>query len=401
MRLDHNARLERLLARHDDIQQVPGASGNGTLIRKDQLLVLGRDADRVQERASRWVVGREDDEAGLSVLHLRPRDKVDVCELVGTLSGDSRHKTVNAGPNHVMTAAPGWTPGPFDDPSPVSETPAPPADDATFQREVTVAILDTGIAEHPWFDGRKWFARCGDDVREVPDSDADSRLDSVAGHGTFIAGVVLQQAPAANLVIERIIAGDGVTDELQLLRGLAKLRKRARDGRSEIDVISLSLGCYTHDDKPSPVLEHGLKAFDHHTVIVACAGNAGSDRPYWPAALKRVVAVASLDAHGRDRAAFSNYGWWVDACSLGADVVSSFFSFDDPTGDGHEAEHFAGYASWSGTSFAAPRVAGAIAARAAELGVSAAKATADLLDGSVHPSMPDLGVLVDVGAGRP
>ena len=163
----------------------------------------------------------------------------------------------------------------------------------------------------------------------------------------------------------------------------------------------LTLGCYTHDDKPSPVLEHGPKAFDHHTVIVACAGNAGSDRPYWPAALKRVVAVASLDAHGRDRAAFSNYGWWVDACSLGADVVSSFFSFDDPAGDGHEAEHFAGYASWSGTSFAAPRVAGAIAARAAGLGVSAAKAAADLLDGSVHPSMPDLGVLVDVGAGRP
>jgi subtilisin family serine protease len=111
-----------------------------------------------------------------------------------------------------------------------------------------------------------------------------------------------------------------------------------------------------------------------------------------------VVAVGSLDVEGDDRADFSNYGWWVDACTLGDQVVSSFFSFTDhaPSGD----EDFAGYASWSGTSFAAPRVAGAIAAKAAANGISAAAAAAALIDPNTAPSMPDLGVLVDVPSNR-
>ena len=157
----------------------------------------------------------------------------------------------------------------------------------------------------------------------------------------------------------------------------------------------MSLGCYTHDDLPSPVLEHGLNSFGHETVVVACAGNFSSDRPFWPAALKRVVAVASLDAKGLDRAEFSNYGWWVDACTVGEGVVSSFFNFDGPVGASPTPEDFTGYATWSGTSFAAPRVAAAIAARAAARDVPAAAAAAELLDPTDHPSMPDLGVLVD------
>jgi subtilisin family serine protease len=132
-------------------------------------------------------------------------------------------------------------------------------------------------------------------------------------------------------------------------------------------------------------------------VIVACAGNAGSDRPFWPAALKRVVAVAALDAKGQDRAEFSNYGWWVDACAIGDKVVSSFFKYDAHTPVGEEL--FDGYAAWSGTSFAAPNVAGVIAAYAARHGFSTSRAAAIILDPSSHRSMPDLGVLVD--AARP
>ena len=92
---------------------------------------------------------------------------------------------------------------------PVDAVPTPPAD-RTVQREATVAILDTGIAEHPWFVSRKWFAAC-DDVREMPDTNGDDRLDSIAGHGTFIAGVILQQAPETILVVDRIVAFDGVS----------------------------------------------------------------------------------------------------------------------------------------------------------------------------------------------
>lgn len=394
MHLERSDAMSRLLDRHPTIEHVPGASGQGTLIRRNQLLVSARDVAAVEERASRWVESAElDPESGTAVLRLRPG--VDVCDLAAGLSGASPHRTLNAGPNHILTADPNWDPGPADEPVPADAIPAPHFPASAPARPITVAILDTGISAHPWFIGQSWYTACGPEVQEVPDPDHDNRLDSVAGHGTFIAGVVAKHAPAASLVIEKIIAGDGVTDELRLLRGLARLRAHAHDRAAPVDVISLSLGCYTHDDKPSPVLEHGLNSFGHQTVVVACAGNFSSDRPYWPAAMKRVVAVASLDAKGVDRAAFSNYGWWVDACTVGQDVVSSFFSFDGPVGSSPTPEDFTGYATWSGTSFAAPRVAAAVAARAAKHGVPVAVAAAELLDPSDRPSMPDLGVLVD------
>ena len=397
MHLEPNDSMSRLLDRHPTIEHVAGTSGEGALIRRSQLLVSARDAAHVESLTARWLDRRDDDEqAGIAVLRLRPG--VDVCEIAADLSGDAPHRTLNAGPNHVLTAAPNWRPGPADDPIPAPAIAGPPPAQPAAGRAVTVAILDTGISAHPWFTGREWFGRCGPEVIEIPDANHDDRLDSVAGHGTFIAGVVAQRAPAAELTIGKVIAGDGVTDELRLLRGLAHLRAHSRDHRRPIDIISLSLGCYTHDNRPSPVLEQGLHRFGHDTVVVACAGNFSSDRPYWPAALKRVVAVASLNADGTDRAEFSNFGWWVDACSLGDGIVSSFFTFDGPTRGAATPEDFTGYATWSGTSFAAPRVAGAIAARAAEHDGSAAAAAAALLDPTTHPSMPDLGVLVEPAA---
>jgi subtilisin family serine protease len=373
--------------------------------------VTPRDADLVESAASRWIAHRDDKSTpGVSFFRLRPEAKIDVTELTASLSAGSKHKQAGAGPNHIMTAGPNWSGGPFDDPAPASDVPAAPGtstapaapvDGVTGRAEhhnVVVGILDTGIAKHAWFTGHAWFAECGADVQDVPDANLDDELDSIAGHGTFIAGVILMQAPHAVLWPERAIAGDGVTDELRLLRGLAKLRARAATAGRPIDIINLSLGCYTHDDKPSPVLEAALRSLPRDTVVVACAGNSSSDRPYWPAALKRVIGVGSLDAAGVGRAAFSNYGWWVDACALGDRVTSSFFDFDSQDAGGDR--DFTGYATWSGTSFAAPRVAGAIAALAAQRGYSAAEAATELLDPAARPSVPDLGVLVDEPVGN-
>ena len=366
---------------------MPGSSGQGTLIRRDQLLVSARDAAAVEERASRWVDTAEIDP--------EPASRSFACGQGSTCAISRRTCQVRL---HTAPSTPGlttschgppnWKPGPADEPVPAAAVTAPDFPPTAPTRPITVAILDTGISPHPWFTGQSWYSACGPEVQEVPDADADTRLDSVAGHGTFIAGVVAMHAPAASLTIGKIIAGDGVTDELRLLRGLARLRTHPHHHRTPVDVISLSLGCYTHDNKPSPVLEHGLHAFGHETVVVACAGNFSSERPYWPAAMKRVVAVASLDADGFGRAEFSNFGWWVDASTVGENVVSSFFDFDGPVGSSPTPEDFTGYAAWSGTSFAAPRVAAAIAARAAAHGVSASAAAAEILDPTQPPLCP-------------
>jgi subtilisin family serine protease len=108
--------------------------------------------------------------------------------------------------------------------------------------------------------------------------------------------------------------------------------------------------------------------------------------------------VGALDSDGSDPAPFSNFGWWVDACAIGERVESAFIEFDGPlppTGD-YDRDRFRGYATWSGTSFAAPKVAGAIAQLAAERGIPASEAADRILDPAEHRSMPDLGVVVGV-----
>ena len=94
-------------------------------------------------------------------------------------------------------------------------------------------------------------------------------------------------------------------------------------------------------------------------VGVAAAGNLQSGRPYFPAALPGIIGVGGLDRGGP--AWFTNFGSWVDACAPAVNVVSTFFHDVTETLDGRPRRRFREWARWSGTSFAAPKVAGAIA----------------------------------------
>lgn len=384
---DQQARLERVLARHPDAMVVEPLPGRPALIRRDEILVTGPDAGAAEDLVRRWYDSRQDG-PGVTRIRLRAPAKVDVCELTALLGAGGRHRRLSAAPNHLVLGQPMWWSGPADLPRPAAPPPAPRA--AAARRDVTVAILDTGLSPHPWYADAGWYREQRDEVAEVLDADLDFELDAQAGHGTFIAGVVLTRAPAARLRARRVIGGDGVGDELEVIRALEWL---AEWGRA--DIVNISLGCHTYDDRPSPVLARAVAALGRRTVVVACAGNAGTGRPFWPAAMKPVVGVAALD--GDDRAWFSNHGWWVDACAQGVDVASTFVSFDGvrPPVNGIDPDLFEGFATWSGTSFAAPAVAGRIAARAAADDVDAVTAADRVLDPIAHPVLPDLGVVVD------
>lgn len=384
---DQQARLERVLARHPDAQVVEPLPGRPALVRRDEILVAGQDAGAAEDLVRRWYDSRRD-ERGVTRLRLRAPAKVDVCELAAFLSGDGRFRRLSAAPNHLVLGQPMWWSGPADLPRPAAPVPAPRAVPA--RRDVTVAILDTGLSPHPWYAETDWYREQRDEVAEVLDADLDFALDAQAGHGTFIAGVVLARAPAARLRARRVIGGDGVGDELDVIRALRWLADRGR-----ADVVNISLGCHTYDDRPSPVLAQAVAALGRRTVVVACAGNAAADRPFWPAAMKPVIGVGALD--GADRAWFSNHGWWVDACAQGVGVASTFVTFDGPRSPvrGIDPDRFEGYATWSGTSFAAPAVAGRIAGRAAAEDVDAVTAADRVLDPATHPVLAGLGVVVD------
>src|SRR6478735_8076752 len=91
----------------------------------------------------------------------------------------------------------------------------------------------------------------------------------------------------------------------------------------DADIINLSLGAYTHGNLPPVGLANALRQVPRTSVVVAAAGNAGRDVPFWPAALKQVWSVAAVDGDDQ-RACFSNFGHWVDCAARGVDIKSCF-----------------------------------------------------------------------------
>ncbi|WP_433517082.1 S8 family peptidase [Nonomuraea sp. CA-143628] len=332
-----------------DIQSV-----GESLIRPGQILT-----DRgALSAAARWTQAVADAD-GVCVIHLSPG--VDPIEI----TMDLRERGFRASPNHLLTGQPLFWGGPASRPFPTSAVPYKPG---RARSDVVVGLLDTGIAPHPWWADSDWY-------KEQPRDDAETLEGAQAGHGTFLAGLLLRQAPGVSLRAWRVLDGQGVGDEAGVVRALNRLRERPPQ------VLNLSFGCHTFDDRPPPLLADALRSLTD-TVAVACAGNTAGDRPFWPAALSEVVGVGAVDATQEHRAPFSAYGSWVDACARGEWLASSFLERDD----------FSGYAVWSGTSFATALVAGAIASAAKDLPVK--EAAGRVLDPETTRQIPDLGVLI-------
>lgn len=393
------SRLDRLFAR-------PGFAADGCRLmgeywyRPNEILVHAEDAERLAGDLERWEAtaapepehchkGARAPRQELPVARYVLPPRMDVAAVVRRLRQVSDGPEPRVGPNHLFGAMQhiAWFPG--DLPVPAAAADVKIAD--AKPGGCTVAVIDTGVvpparaaAFHALTAGRVAFGADDDDPLDV--EPADGWLDDADGHGIFIAGIVLAQAPGATVRLDRALLG-GWADEVELANAILR--------NADADVINLSLGGYCIDDVPPVALVEAIHSLRPETVVVAAAGNYfGRRRVLFPAALKRVVAVAAVDdrrAAGAGlppRADFSNQGWWVDACAAGVEVLSSYVEFEEPDGT-----VFEGAARWSGTSFAAPRVAGRIAAEAMASGRPAADVAAGLLRA---PGLwrPDLGTFV-------
>jgi subtilisin family serine protease len=289
---------------------------------------------------------------------------------------------------------------------PEPDRPAPCGD-----RRAVVAVLDTGISTHPWLP----YVELGDPgaadavVLVDPPLQASIELNALleptprvpiigyrdlpyveepllgdlsthTGHGTFIAGLVRQLAPAAQVYAIRVMHPDGFAHEADVLFALAYLAT----GTQPVDVVSLSLG-YFHESPAevavttqiAPLL--ALLAEAGVTIIMA-AGNYSTSRPFYPAALAAqplpvkaapMVSVGALNPN-TTTARFSDEADWVTCYASGVAIVSTFpaaAGAEDPMATAGHREEFdpddfsAGFAIWSGTSFAAPVVAACLADR--------------------------------------
>jgi len=261
-----------------------------------------------------------------------------------------RNAGLRVSANHVLPFSPWWFKADASpEPSPLILAPRP--FDSAKGAGVNVAVIDTGLDDQASVRTDQWLA----DI--VGDADPGSlgptpNLGAAGGHGTFVAGIIRQVAPGCTVKVYRALDADGVGGEVQVAQAILKA---AADGA---DVINLSLGGSTLFGDPPLAIEDALANIPQRVQVVAAAGNDGSFTPTWPAAFKRVVSVGALE-YEMTPSPYSNRGPWVDVSTVGSGAVSTFVSGTEADG-----EVFAGdspCAVWSGTSFAAPQVAGLLA----------------------------------------
>jgi subtilisin family serine protease len=382
------------------------AVGPGYLYRPNEILLNAQDLELLTPRLRMFGVQFEPVSEVHGVTQLQVHSEHSVPDLLAML----RHRDPESGlvplvaPNLILAGA-GNVMGNAGGPVAFAEPAEPPTDAAPGEPgRITVGILDTGIAlagarpEHPF------LASCAveDPAHDNDARDAlppDGHLDDEAGHGTFCAGVVLQTAPNARVAIHHVLDSEGFATEIAVRDALVELVEKEHP-----DILSLSFGAFTDNDAPLLALGAAISALPPEIVVVAAAGNQGLSKPFWPAAQKRVIGVGALDSgayrgvggQASDQtppAAYSNFGWWVDAWAIGDWVSTFFLEWDDPVlplpgGVALEARHFEGWARWSGTSFATPAVAGAIAALAQRDGVDVREAAFRLLQAAGVPRVP-------------
>jgi Subtilase family len=373
---------------------------------RDQLVVAHDDLGELRGALGRRVGVEEAvslEELGLALVQLHDA-RGQVPELVDRLHQGRDRAALWAAPNYVLgPCSHAHLSGSIPQPTTESLAPFAAGAGAAAGAGVTVAVLDSGAAlGHPWFAGR-----VGGDL-EGAELDARGRLQCNSGHGTFVAGMVLRRAPGARVTAHKVFDDGMIVDDFAVARRLLDL------AASDAKVVNLAIGGYTHDDLGMVAISAALRhLFERRPdiVVVAAAGNDATNKPCFPAADHRVVAVGAVrqDGSGRwRRACFSNYGPWVDACAPGVGLLSTFVDHDGPMvpnevltqclgqlggEDRMPAGRFTGWARWSGTSFAAPVVAAEIAVAIAE-GRSGPEAARHVLHAPGAVRLENLGTVV-------
>ena len=185
---------------------------------------------------------------------------------------------------------------------------------------VLVSILDTGVdGTHPAM--ADFVAPYGvnlvnplsppDDSSNGIDDDGDSDIDELAGHGTFVAGLVRLVAPMARILPVTVLNDDGVGSAGIVAQGVVY----AVDQGSHVIVLALGT-----QYQSMAITDAVAYATSKGVIVVAPVGNGGSPSCLYPAAEPTVLAIGGSD-HLDDFGSYSNYNESIRFCAPGSSTL--------------------------------------------------------------------------------
>ncbi|MBK8039722.1 MAG: S8 family serine peptidase [Verrucomicrobiaceae bacterium] len=185
-----------------------------------------------------------------------------------------------------------------------------PANRTGWGAGVTVAVLDSGVVDHPSLQGAA-----------ITHLDLVNDGQDFHGHGTAMTSLIAGSdakvsgvAPSAKILDVRVADPQGGSNTSLLSSGIVKAVEAGAK------VINISLG----STQGSPVLDQAVAyALSRGVVIVAAAGNEQANMLSYPAALPGVVSVGAVDANGK-QAWFSNSGQGLSLVAPGVGIVSAY-----------------------------------------------------------------------------
>ena len=206
---------------------------------------------------------------------------------------------------------------------------------------IRVAVIDTGLPVHRDLDSQV--------VASANFTDSPIK-DLVVGHGSHCAGIicaiendegVVGIAPKAELIIAKALGDDGSGSDDSLAKAIDWCIEQG------VHVINMSLGAPASAEPYFSKTKAAVKrAYAKNIVIVCASGNEYAKEVGVPAKWDECIAVGAVNDK-KQKADFSNSGSTLDFAASGVNIVSTFKNNS--------------YASLSGTSMAAPQIAGIVA----------------------------------------
>lgn len=241
------------------------------------------------------------------------------------------------------------------------------------KKEIKVAVIDSGLdMTHPDLKGR---CEIGYDYVD----DTTNSIKDMVGHGTAISGLIAAVADngigiagiTGNASVKVVAyragcktAGDSMLNGAYVIAAMERIA-----ARNDIQVVNMSFGSETLRDVKQEAVRK-LRASGK--IVVAAAGNDGSTRHTYPASCEGVISVGAV-CKDYSVANFSNRNSEVDLCAPGNQLYSTYAG--------------GGYTWVTGTSYAAPLVAGT----AAVLKYINNKMSADQIEALMKSTAKDLG----------